>query len=177
MNTSQKRRLADIDDDNYEPKLKKNNNVKGSLADIDEMVDNYIPNKNEENFSIIYFVILSHGVIPYKSVDDDDDESNVSPIITTIPATIEYFNKITYAPLGFPNILINSERESGILYNNQYIFNQIKNKLSSEYLVNYGLIKVLPEVEELSKMLLPLGGKRTRRRYTRRFVRGTRKSH
>jgi thioredoxin 1 len=32
-------------------------------------------------------------------------------------------------------------------------------------------------VEELTKSLLSIGGKRTRRRYTRRFVRGTRKSH
>jgi hypothetical protein len=124
-------------------------NKKGSLADIDEMEEIYKPDQNKKDFSIIYFVIVCHGIIRYDA--DDDDENVVTPeFIKTVPANIEYFNKITYTPIGFPNVMPIDKMVDGIKHNNFYIFQQIRDLLNHEYLVNYELIEALPGVDQLT---------------------------
>ena len=76
--------------------------------------NNNIP-ENEENKNIVYLVALCHGDFDFYFDDDDDDDgkedddddnlNNYSYDFIEIPEQLEYFNKITFAPLGFNNIV------------------------------------------------------------------------
>lgn len=136
MNTSRKRdRNNDDYSDNRERKIDINNYKTDKLADIDWQFNEPKP-KNE---SIVYFLILSHGAAMYHNAN--------SPIFTEIPENIEYFNKITYAPLGYGNFM--PYRKD---YNDKTILESIKNLLAKNAtpLVNNELIQILPDIDNLS---------------------------
>jgi len=66
--------------------------------DIDDTYDDIIP----ENDSIVYFLILSHGAVRFNT--------NYIPYYVDVPHKIDYFNKITYAPVGFSNYETNDPK-------------------------------------------------------------------
>lgn len=108
-------------------------------ADIDDTYNDIIP----ENDSIVYFLILSHGSVNYYK--------NKPEYIRTPKEegkSIDYFNKITYAPLGFSNYGTDD----------QYMLNSITTKINEfidekKYpLVNNELIEVLPNVDCVLEM-------------------------
>jgi hypothetical protein len=62
-------------------------NTKKRKADVYE---------DEDNTSVVYFLVVCHGIYVFK---------DGNPEYVEIPKTIQYVNKITYAPFGFKNIL------------------------------------------------------------------------
>jgi hypothetical protein len=133
-------------------KYKINNNNKPfdlSKYIIDHNIDGNYNDTIPENDSIVYFLILSHGSVNFVNHDDDDENKNVKPQIIRMPNELEYFNKITYSPLGFANITtINSEEliKQSVEELIKTHFNKNENPL-----VHNQLSERLPDVDGLLK--------------------------
>jgi hypothetical protein len=138
-------------DDTYNDIIPENDHLKYNNKTIFNF-HNYIAKDNidttykdtiPENDSIVYFLILSHGSVNYYK--------NKPEYIRTPKKegkSIDYFNKITYAPLGFSNYGTDDE----------YMLNSITTKINKfinekKYpLVNNELIEVLPNVDCVLEM-------------------------
>jgi len=119
--------------------------------DIDTTYKDTIP----ENDSIVYFLIIAHGSVNFinnnddshdDDIDDNDDADDAEYI--NISNNLDYFNKITYPPLGFANY------ETDDKYMLESITTKINEFIDEKNypLVNNELIEVLSNVDCVLQM-------------------------
>ena len=77
--------------------------------------------KSLSKSSIIYYLILCHGGVNFTK----DSDNQIIPVMVNIPNEIEYFNKITFAPLGLKNMMS--------IDDHKYIYNKLKKEIPKLY--------------------------------------------